>query len=560
MSSVEKVPDTSIERVNSIDRAKNVVEVKQVKGSEAYNEASLKEPVSWTHPRQLLLFAALIIGFFCQTMNGYDSMLLGGLLNNKEYFLAHFNGENKGIWAGLISSMHQIGGVCALPFVGPAIDTWGRRVGMFIGSVLIVVGAIIQGLTSTNASEGQFMGGRFLIGFGVSVAAAAGPIWVVETAHPRYRGVITGLCNTTWLVGAILASGATRGGLDLKSNTSWLLPIWLQIFFPGIIILGAFVIPESPRWLYAHGKREAAVNTLTKWHGNGNRESAWVNLQLTEYEANIELDGSDKRWWDYRGLFNKKSSIYRIAVACWFSAFTQWCGNGPLSYFLGAVLDTVGVNDSIGKANVQLGYSVVQFVCAVIGAHFVELFGRRKLMLAGFFGTSIIWVCMTASAGTLANSLVSGSVADGDAVYDNHSAANAVLGFIFIFAAVYSFNLTPLQALYPVECISFEIRAKGMAFQSFFVNAAGLLNQFAWPIAIKQIEWKTYIIFVVWCAAQGIIAYFFFPETRKRTLEELNAIFEAKNPVKFSVATKTLALNEDKTVVAVDEDAAALAR
>jgi sugar porter (SP) family MFS transporter len=465
-----------------------------------------------------MLFVVLLIGFFCQTMNGYDSMLLGGLLNNKEYFLRHFNGENKGIWAGLISSMHQIGGVAALPFVGPCTDHWGRRWGMIIGSVLIVVGTVVEGLTSTNASEGQFMAGRFVVGFGVSIAAAAGPIYVVETAHPRYRGVITGLCNTTWLVGAILASGATRGGLDLASNTSWLLPVWLQMFFPGFILLGAFFIPESPRWLYAHGKREAAHNVLTKWHGEGNRDSAWVSLQLNEYEAFIELEGSDKRWWDYRGLFNKRSSLYRVAVACWFSAFTQWCGNSVLSYFLGAVLDTAGVNDSVGKANVQLGYSVVQFVSAVIGAHFVELIGRRKLMLAGFFGTSIIWVCMTAASGTLASSWVSGSVADSDAVYDNDSAANAVLAFIFIYAAVYSFNLTPLQALYPVECISFEIRAKGMAFQSFFVNAAGLLNQFAWPIAIKQIEWKTYIIFIVWCSIQGVIAYFFFPETRKRTV------------------------------------------
>lgn len=185
---------------------------------------------------------------------------------------------------------------------------------------------------------------------------------------------------------------------------------------------------------------------------------------------------------------------------------------------MSAVLDTAGVNDSIGKANVQLGYSVFQFAFAVIGAHFVERIGRRKMMLTGFFGVSVVWVCMTAAAGTLANSLESGSVGDGDAVFTNKAAGNAVLAFIFIFGGVYSFNITPLQALYPVECYSFEIRAKGMAFQSFFVNAAGLLNQFAWPVAIKEIEWKTYIIFVVWTAVQGVLAYFFFPETRKRTV------------------------------------------
>lgn len=286
----------------------------------------------------------------------------------------------------------------------------------------------------------------------------------------------------------------------------------------------------------------------------------------------------------------------------WFWADAQriGCGNSVLSYFMSAVLDTAGINDSIGKANVSLGYSVFQFVFAVAGAHFVERIGRRKMMLCGFFGVSVVWICMTASAGTLASSLVSGSVSAGDAKFSNHNAANAVLAFIFIYGGVYSFNITPLQALYPVECISFEIRAKGMAFQSFFVNAAGLLNQFAWPIAIKKIEWKTYIIFIVWTAIQGVLAYFFFPETRKRTvrtrdkfitlhlctfklfqsfgpfpfspvlsverheltdvvfcilqLEELDKIFEAKNPVKYSVQSRTLAITEDRQVVAVDKD------
>ncbi|KAJ9609729.1 hypothetical protein H2200_006057 [Cladophialophora chaetospira] len=553
----DKIPDTTtstVEQIGTNNTGKDVVEVRAVSGSEAFNEALLKEDVPLLDARTLKLFAVLLIGFFCQTMNGYDTMMFGGLLNNKEYFLKHFNGENKGIWAGLISSMYQIGGVSALPFVGPAIDSFGRRFGMFSGSILIIIGTVIQGLTAHNASEGLMMGGRFVLGFGVTIAAAAGPIWVVETSHPKYRGIITGLCNTTWLAGSILSSGAVRGGLNIKSNNSWLIPIWLQMVFPGLIAVFAFLIPESPRWLHAHNKREKAHATLTKWHGYGNPESVWVRLQLNEYEEFIEMDGTDKRWWDYRGLFNRKSSVYRTFVACWFSAFTQWAGNSVLSYFMGAVLDTAGVNTSVGKANVQLGYSVEQFCFAIIGAQFVERIGRRKMMLAGFFGCSLVWVGMTACAGSLANSLTSGSVGGGDAVFSNETAGNGVLTFIFLFGAIYSFNLTPLQALYPVEVFSFELRAKGMAFQSFFVNAAGLLNQFAWPIAIKKIEWKCYIIFIVWCFIEGVLAYFFFPETRKRTLEELDQIFEAPNPVKFSVQTKTLAITEDRTVVSVESE------
>lgn len=90
--------------------------------------------------------------------------------------------------------MYQIGGVCALPFVGPAVDTWGRRVGLAIGAWIIIFGTIINGTSVFGGADAQLKGGRFLLGFGVSIIASAGPIYVVETAHPAWRGVVTAYC------------------------------------------------------------------------------------------------------------------------------------------------------------------------------------------------------------------------------------------------------------------------------------------------------------------------------------------------------------------------------
>lgn len=163
---------------------------------------------------------------------------------------------------------------------------------MFIGAFLVIMGTIITGTTINNASVGQFMGGRFLLGFGVSITSSAGPIYVVETSHPAFRSVATGYCNTFWFTGSILASGAIRGGLNQRGNTSWLLPVWLQMLFSAIICTFVWFVPESPRWLYVHAKREEATAVLTKWHGFGNRESVWVQLQLAEYEEYLNVNGS----------------------------------------------------------------------------------------------------------------------------------------------------------------------------------------------------------------------------------------------------------------------------
>lgn len=148
----------------------------------------IKEPPSAWTKAQILVYAFSTIGFFCSTMNGYDGSLINNLLQNPS-FKERYGVENDGIWAGIVSSMYQIGGVVALPFVGPCIDGYGRRVGMLIGSVIIVVGTIIQGLSD---GPSQFMGGRFLLGFGVSIAAAGGPMYVVEINHPAFRGVVGG--------------------------------------------------------------------------------------------------------------------------------------------------------------------------------------------------------------------------------------------------------------------------------------------------------------------------------------------------------------------------------
>lgn len=413
---------------------------------------------------------------------------------------------------------------------------------MVSGALLIIVGTIINGLTMTNGHNGQLKGGRFVLGFGVTIISAAGPIYVVETAHPAMRSIITAYCNTFWFVGSILASGAVRGGLNLVGDVSWALPVWLQLVFPTLVLIFIWFAPESPRWLYVHGKTQQAKDVLTHWHGLGNPESAWVKLQLSEYEEFLELNGADKRWWDYSALFKTRASRYRLACNVVFSIFAQWAGNGVLTYFLPAVLKTAGYTEDVEQANINLAYSCFQFAFALIGAAFVEKVGRRPMFLGSMAACTVVWIAMTIASSQFAAS-----------DNKNPDAAKATVAMIFMFGMVYSIGITPLQALYPVEVLSFEMRAKGMAFSALAVNAGNLLNQFAWPISLKAIGWKTYIVFTVWDAVQVVVFFFLLPETKKRTLEELDVIFEAPNPVKESLAKKKIDFSAEGQVVAVEK-------
>ena len=180
-------------------------------------------------------------------MNGFDGSLFGGLTANSQ-FLDFFHGSAVGEWQAINSAMYQIGGISALPFVGPAIDTWGRKVGMAIGAWLIIIGCIINGTTLYNPGDiGQLQGGRFVLGFGVAIVSAAGPIYVVETAHPAWRGICTAYCNTFWFTGSILASGAVRGAIVLSGNISWQIPVWLQVSSSFLLIAFASAA-DCCRW------------------------------------------------------------------------------------------------------------------------------------------------------------------------------------------------------------------------------------------------------------------------------------------------------------------------
>lgn len=209
--------------------------------------------------------------------------------------------------------------------------------------------------------------------------------------------------------------------------------------------------------------------------------------------------------------------------------FGQWSGNG-LGYFLPILFGAAGANTQNQRLTLNFANTIVSAVGALIGTSLTDKVGRRTMW---FWGT-------LASAGTLA--VVTGCTAKWGSSNANPAGANAAIAFIFLFGFVYSLAYTPLQALYPAECLDYNTRAKGMAFYAFAVSCASFVNTYAGPIALQNITWKYYIVYIVWDLFECVIIHFFAVETKGRTLEELNEIFEAPNPVKASITKHKVAV------------------
>lgn len=148
-----------------------------------------------------------------------------------------------------------------------------------------------------------------------------------------------------------------------------------------------------------------------------------------------------------------------------------------LSYFMSKVLDTIGVRGAIGKANIILINNCQQFLFALFGANLVDRVGRRPLLLFSNAGCCVVWLGLTIAAAFYSASIPENYPSGTPPPPGTNKAASiASLAFVFIFGAVYSIGFTPLQALYPVEVLSFEMRAKGMGFSGFAVAAGKFLT------------------------------------------------------------------------------------
>ncbi|RHZ56252.1 putative MFS lactose permease [Aspergillus thermomutatus] len=482
------------------------------------------------------LYWCIAVATLNSCINGYDGSLMGSINSYKqyrEYF--GFDPEAGTPSTGIVYAIYTIGNIVGSFCAGPFTDFKGRRVGMALGAFFIIIGTIVQA-TCTNL--GGFMAGRFILGFGVATSATAGPAYVSEMAHPSWRGSLTGLYNVLWFAGGIPGTFIPWRTSMIEGTMSWRIPVWVQMVFAGLVLMLCWTIPESPRWLVSRDKHEEAIRVLATYHGDGDRTAPLVQLEYREMVEDISNTGADKRWWDYRELFNSRETRYRSMLVMFMAFFGQWSGNGPVSYYYPQMLAGAGITSNATQLLLQGLQNVCQFLGAIVGALLTDRIGRRVQLLTSTALLVLIFSIVTALNATNVLETPAGAVAKSPLV------ARAQIAMIFVFGFVYSAGWTPNQAMYPVECLRYESRAKGMGMNNFFVNVASFYNTFVTGIAFTGAGWRYYFLFIFWDVLEFAVIWFFFVETSRRTLEELTAIFQAKNPVQASLVREEVLIPE----------------
>ncbi|KAK2759949.1 hypothetical protein FQN54_002685 [Arachnomyces sp. PD_36] len=449
---------------------------------------------------------------------GYDQGVTGGLLS-LESFVKVFptistTGEYyEGLTASEKSTQSTRQGIAVAAynlgcFAGSVPTIWignwlGRRKTIFLGSAIMVVGAILQAAAYDLT---QLIIGRLVTGFGNGINTSTVPTWQSECSKSHRRGQLVMIEGAMITCGIMISYWIDFGLLFADPNpVSWRFPLAFQIFFAAIILSMVLFLPESPRWLVLKGREDEAREVLGALSGmepdNPLIETEFKSIKSTVLEM---AKGS------FSDMFTMTEDrhFHRTVLAYVNQMFQQISGINLITYYIPILLQTQVDMSGINARLVSACNGTEYFLASWVAVFTIEKFGRRTLMLFGAGGMSLSMavLAITASIGSKPSGI-------------------ACAVFLFVFNSFFAIGWLGMTWLYPAEIVPLRIRAPANALATSSNWIFNFMVVMITPVAFENIGYQTYIIFAIINAVIFPVVYFFYPETARRSLEEMDRIF-----------------------------------
>ncbi|RFU26952.1 hypothetical protein B7463_g9392, partial [Scytalidium lignicola] len=465
-------------------------------------------------PESTVTLAALLI--FCSMVqsatNGYDGSMLNGLNILPSYTdYLHLNAATK----GLNTASVFIGG-----FLGPLVsgilsDRLGRRPAIFWGSVVTLLGILLQTAAQNIA---MFVIARIILGLGSALSGIAGGVYLSETFPNKWRAWGVGLLNDFYYVGALIAAGITLGTGQWDSTWAWRLPSLFQGIFSALCILILPFIPESPRWLAHRHLYEEARLAVAQTNSNGDLSDPVAIAVYKEIVDTLSWEKKEGLTMSPMEMIKTPVARKRLLIGMSPGPFSCIAGNIIASYYLGSELDTAGITDTNDQLKANVVLNVWCLFCALGGTHLATKWGRKPTAI---LSEVLLIICLFVIGGLSKKYADNPDGASQALVYGD-------VAVMFLFQGFYSIAWTPLLYLYPPEIMNYSIRANGLAVSSFVLNAFALVFVYIMPIGLANIGWRMYMVNASWDIVIVILIAVYWVETKGKTLEEIDAIFEGE--------------------------------
>lgn len=198
--------------------------------------------------------------------------------------------------------------------------------------------------------------------------------------------------NSLWSLGAIVAAWTTYGTFRMTSTWGWRIPSLLQALSCILQIGLCFLIVESPRWLVSKGRDEEAKRIIVKYHANGDSNDPIVVVELEEIRQALRLEEEALATSSYASFFKTKGNRHRFFIILAVGFFSQWSGNGLISYYLTLVLNSIGYTDQSEQTLINGIITIWNLVTTVFFALLVNRIGRRVMFLISTGGMLVTYI------------------------------------------------------------------------------------------------------------------------------------------------------------------------
>lgn len=427
-------------------------------------------------------FGALVVG-----------MNLGGISGAIDIIEREF--ALSALGKGFVASALMVGCLFGALLGGGLSDRYGRRLMLVVSACLLGISAAGCSLLMPTATSLVIF--RLVGGIGVGVLSAVIPIYISEISPARLRGTFVSLYQLFVVVGILAAYCANYAFAGLVGD--WRYMLGLPLVFAVLDVLLLTLLPESPRWLIQRNRIDDARRAIDRF-----------GIDSADAEAMMEAGrAATEKSARFSELF-KGTTLKIVLLGSMLAAFQQITGINVVISYAPSILGSVGIADSdpllqtvfVGAANL---------VFTVIALWVCDKFGRKTLLLWGCFG-------LVVSLGYLAYAFSVPEPND-----------TGILVAILAYIAFFALSLSPLMFVVTAEIYPSYIRGTAMA----------LSTGISWVCAFLVVQFYPWIentlgadtafgIFAVLSLAAGLFIKFFIPETKGRSLEEIEAYFYRK--------------------------------
>ncbi|MCJ1351520.1 MAG: hypothetical protein MMC33_001504 [Icmadophila ericetorum] len=481
---------------------------------------------------------------------GYNQGVFSGVLtmnNFGQHMGPYISDQTKKGW---LTSILELGAWFGTLYSGFLAEIFSRKYAILINTCLFIIGVIVQTTAVSASGASSILGGRFVTGMAIGSLSMIVPMYVAECAPPEVRGLLVGLQQVAIEFGILTSfwidygTNYIGGTGATQSEAAWLVPLCLQLAPALILLVGMIFMPFTPRWLIHHGREAEARKVLSTLRGIS-QDNELIELEFLEIKAQsmFEKRSVAERFphlaeytaWNtiklqfvsIGSLFMTRPMFRRVVIATVTMFFQQWTGINAVLYYAPSIFSYLGQSTNTTSLLATGVVGILMFLATLPAVLYIDRLGRKPVLVVGAIGMATCHI------------IIAVIFARNEHQWPTHqSAAWAAIAMVWLFVVHFGYSWGPCAWILVAEIWPLSARPYGIALGA----SSNWMNNLYRPCVlihrrpsnarhaqrngiINFLLSGTFIFFGVLTFIGAAFVWFFVPETKCLTLEEMDTIF-----------------------------------